>query len=343
MTHLHKACAEWQPQDATLLVWPHHSSDWQPRLASITLTYLHMTAAISNHQLVIIIVQDEQHMEITRTQCVNHGCQQSNIEFLIIPTNDTWIRDYGPQLITQNKDCIFLDFDFNAWGEQYSHHLDQAFAHKLWQQLSLDKYEYKNIPVVYEGGNLDFDSCGNILTNLKCAQRNSSKFNHDEDVINLLKTNFNCKRVIGLHIDPLAGDDTGGHIDTLARFINDNTIIYATSSHPEDPNYSVLECLRAQLMNLQEQYNYTLIPLNMPNIPLIDTLGQMLPASYINFVLINDGVLVPQYQDQQDSNALTILQTCYPSREIIPINACELVQQFGSLHCATLHIPASTL
>ena len=340
---MYTARPEWQQQDAIILVWPHSASDWGPQLSAITTTYLQMTHAIAKHQRVLIIVQDQHHLASVRRQCQTHQCQLHNLTYLIVPTNDTWVRDYGPQFISDGCDSIYLDFDFNAWGNRYAHHHDQAFNTYLWQQAGLHKPHYKKIAGVYEGGNLEFDSTGNMLTNLSCAQRNAECFTKDEDVIAFLKASFNCQHVLGLHLDPLAGDDTGGHIDTLARFVDDHTIIYAHTSNPQNPNYAVLQHLQAQLRQLNAPQAYTLVALPMPDRLIMNSANQLLPASYVNYVLINNAVLMPQYNDPQDSHALAIVQQCYPAREIVPINACELIQQFGSLHCATLHLPENTL
>ncbi len=340
---MYTARAEWQQQDAIILVWPHQSSDWGPQLSAISATYLEMTQAIAKHQRVLIIVQDQHHLESTREQCENHQCQLSNLAYLIVPANDTWVRDYGPQFISNGADSIYLDFHFNAWGGLYAHQHDQAFNKHLWQQADLQKHQYKKISAVYEGGNLEFDSSGNVLTNLSCAQRNAESLCKDEDVIALLQASFNCQHVLGLHLDPLVGDDTGGHIDTLARFVDDDTIIYAHCSHPQNPNYAGLQRLQHQLRQLKVPQAYKLITLPIPDRPIHNADQQLLPASYINYVLINNAVLVPQYNDRQDVQARAILRQCYPTREIYPINACELIQQFGSLHCATLHLPENTL
>lgn len=340
---MYTARPEWQQQDAIILVWPHQSSDWGPQLDAICATYLELTRAIAEHQRVLIIVQDEQHLETTRTECQNYSCMLQNLEYLIIPTNDTWVRDYGPQLLTNGIDSVYLDFDFNAWGGLYAHQDDQAFNKNLWQQAGLHKHQYKKISRVYEGGNLEFDSNGNVMTNLSCAQRNTASACSIEEVISLLKTSFNCEHVLGLQLDPLAGDDTGGHIDTLARFVNDTTIIYAHCTNPHNPNFAVLQSLQTQLKKLNQQQAYDLITLNIPDKLIYGAHGEILPASYINYVLINNAVLVPQYNDAQDIHALAVFRECYPGREILPINACELIQQYGSLHCATLHLPENTL
>lgn len=337
---------EWYLQDATVLVWPHRYSDWAGTLESIEYCYLSLAKAIATQQPLVIIYFDHQHKESIKDQCSEFGCNQQAISFLQIETNDTWIRDYGPLFLLGNDHYKYLDFEFNAWGEQYAHRLDNLFSESLYKIVNTNSCEYVRFPLVLEGGNLDFNDNATVLTNLSCIIHNNSGADLKlDDLLIKLKQILSVKKVLGLQVDALAGDDTGGHIDTLARFIKDDTIVYAATTDIKDPNHSCLSSLYSQLSKLTTRKNkpYKLVPLLMPKNSPIDSDGNILPASYINFVFINDAIIIPLYNDEHDSLALKEFEKLLPEREIIGINATELVQQFGSLHCATLHIPSQAL
>ena len=265
-----------------------------------------------------------------------------HISFIEIKTNDTWIRDYGPHIIFDSQSIKYLDIEFNAWGERYKYDLDNKFSEKLYSALCNPDMEYTRIPVVIEGGNLDFNSQGALLTNLSSIKQNNvrEKFN-DAELIKSLKSIFNVSQVIGINLPPIEGDDTGGHIDTLARFINDETIVYAATKNSDNPNFSCLEMLYKQLMAIHNQ-SYKYIPLDIPSTLIKDQDGNLLPASYINYVFLNESLLVPLYNDPNDAVALKTYSKLCPDRKVIGIDASELIQQFGSLHCATLNLPMNT-
>ena len=334
---------EWYPQDTAILVWPHRYTDWASTLESIEHTYLVIAKAIAANQSLLIIHFDHQHKELIRDQCTKFGCNLKTISFQEIETNDTWVRDYGPLFLLGNKSYQYLDFEFNAWGEQYPHRQDNLFAETLFNCIDTNQYEYCRLPLVLEGGNVDFDDNATLLTNLLCIHKNNLKSKLDsEELITILKEVLSVKKVLGLQVPALAGDDTGGHIDTLARFINNEVIAYASTSNPQDPNFECLNALYAQLTQLTTRKGapYKLLPFPMPKNRILGMDGEILPASYLNFSFINGALLVPLYNDDNDAVALFEFRKACPDREIIGIDAGELIKQFGSLHCATSHIPA---
>ena len=330
---------EWLPQHATLLVWPHIHSDWKTSLSKIEKTYLDLVKAITTQQIVIIVCFDTSHQAHVSTQCQTHHCNMANIEFSIIPTNDTWVRDFGPQFL-KNKysdGYVYLDFIFNAWGEKYSHDLDQVFSKTLWEQINTSACKYQQANLVLEGGNLDFDEDCNLLINLHCLQQS----NTNTSVVEEIKSIFNANEIFALEVPPLSGDDTNGHIDTLARFINNDTIVIAKCSDTNNPNHATLHEVNKQINTLiktsHKKYKIATVP--TPKTIYHDSAGNILPANYINFLFINNSLLIPIYNDEYDAIALQAYKAICPEREVIGIDATELIQQFGSLHCATLQIP----
>ena len=338
---------EWHPQGATVIVWPHRYTDWSSTLDIISDTYLEMTKVIAAIQHIIIIYYDHEHRDSIKSLCTKHNCNMRNITLLQIETNDTWVRDYGPLLLLGNGEYQYVDLEFNAWGEQYPFRLDNLFAESLYYHL-IDQSQctYYRAPMVIEGGNLDFDSNASLLTNIACIKRNNPNLKiTSEDLHEKIKQELSVNRILGIDVPPLLGDDTGGHIDTLARFINDDTIVYAASDNPEDPNYSTLQTLRDQLSQFKTGKGkpYQLIPILNPVIDEEIEEEDYPPASYMNFLFINETILVPLYDNEHDALALKLFTENCPNRQIIGINANALLNQFGSLHCATVHLPEKVL
>ncbi len=337
---------EWHTQAATILVWPHRYSDWADMLDEVSVSYLEMTRAISHTQNVIIIYFNHEHKLYISGLCKQFGCDMQRIIMIEIETNDTWVRDYGPQLLLGDNEFQYLDLTFNAWGEQYAYHLDNLFSEALFSTAASRHCQYHRTPLVIEGGNLEFDSNATLLTNIACVKRNMLKENiNTANLIKSIKHELSVKHLLTVDVPPLSGDDTGGHIDTLARFIDDNTIIYAACHDPNHPDHLCLLLLLTQLGNLTNKQGepYQLIPLPIPKELIELEKNTYAPASYINFVLINGAVLVPMYNDEHDQVALDIFASAYPDRKVIGINAMPLLKQFGSLHCATLHIPENVI
>jgi agmatine/peptidylarginine deiminase len=338
--------AEWQAQDATILVWPTPNSDWSENLAATEDSYATLTKVIASKQHVLIICLDETHQKHVYTTCLQHDCNISQLKFICIATNDTWVRDYGPQFLKEENDYHYLKLGFNAWGEQYPYQLDHAFSKKLHRMIDFNTKNYYENDFIFEGGNLDINDDGILLTNLTCTLRNNP---HNELTVDEVKQKtkqlLHANEIIGLQLPPLQGDDTGGHIDTVARFVNNNTIVYAASNGPTDVNHNCLDKLQQQLhdYNKNTTNDYQLVPIKMPKNTAYDHAGNILPDSYINFLFINEALLVPVYNDANDAPTLELFKTLCPDREVIGIDATQLIKQFGSLHCASLHIPQKAL
>ncbi len=315
-------------------------------LDEISSCYLDMAKAISQTQDVIIACYNSDHRQHIRSLCQKHGCDMRRIVLIVIESNDTWVRDFGPQLLLGNKEYQYLDLEFNAWGEQYACRLDNLFAETLFNLAATPRCHYHRCPLVVEGGNLEFDSNACLLTNIACIKRNMKNEQCDTDeLIQRIKQELSVKRVLTVDVPPLSGDDTGGHIDTLARFIDDETIVYASCHDSNHPDHACLLQLQTQLRSLTTKQGtpYRLIPLPVPKKSICLDEDHYAPASYVNFVFINGKVLVPIHDDEHDQRALEIFAENCPDREIVGINALPLLKQFGSLHCATLHIPENVI
>lgn len=344
---LYQALPEWHSQDAIILVWPHKDSDWANQMSAINNTYLTLTKTISAFQRVIIIAQNQHHIETIRALCTEADCQLERCLFYVITTNDTWVRDYGPQVLSNHQQMHFLDLGFNAWGEQYPFDKDQKFTQRLLQQLKPNAQRSCQ-EMILEGGNLDFNQQGDLITNIRCIQTNS-QYNDIKAITHQLNCIFNTRNILTIDLPPLLGDDTGGHIDTMARFICDDTIVYACSNDKNDPNFATLQELEQQVQqqcqknSYSSHQSYRTIALPMPIKTFYSATRQPCPASYINFLFINNALLVPQYGDVNDAHAIQLLQQQVPMREVIGIDASALIEQYGSLHCATLHLPQGSL
>ncbi len=330
---------EWYPQSAVLIAWPDQYTDFSSILASVETTYLEIVSTISLYQKVIIVVRD-QHLKhhvqhLLSTQAIN----KQKIIYLEIPYDDIWVRDIAPVAIHHNQITHLLALKFNAWGNQYHCENDAKFAQRLIASKLLPA-PFLNSTLVLEGGAFDSNGSGDILTTASCLydpKRNTLKQTSlHQRVLNELS----AERLVVLKSGRLIGDDTGGHIDTLARFCSAETIAYTSCNDPNDEHYLALKQMHFELKQLKTPENkpYNLFPLPIPS-PVFNKKKLQLPANYANFLIINNAVLVPQYDDGQDATALATLAICFPDRNIIPINCLSLIQQYGSLHCMTMNYP----
>lgn len=338
--------AEWQPQEQVLLTWPHATMDWHDTLAQLELEYLDIARAVVQFEPLTILCHDPDHQ-----RHVEKLLQQaklpttSDIRCIAIATNDIWIRDYGPLTVRNTlQQRVHLDFEFNAWGGKYAHDKDQHVTTALATHGVIDQRSTQKINFILEGGSIDVNEQGQLLTTTRCLLSNTrnSTLNQAE-VEQHLKNYLGVKQVLWLHEGALSGDDTDSHIDMLARFTEHDAILYTSCSNMHDPNYAALQRMRNELIALcqQQQLAYPLIELPIPSAVYAQD-GTRLPASYTNFLIINDAVLVPIYGDKEaDQYACAQIQMAFPQRKIIPRHSRYLIEQFGSIHCATMQIPTS--
>ncbi len=330
--------AEWEKQRFVLLSFPHEETDWHNRdnpaeLESNLSSFIRIAQAIAYGQAVYIICKDKEKIS-------NMFCSTRNMTFIEIPTNDTWIRDYGYISLREDNEIKLLDFTFDGWGGKFEATLDNAVNKTLHKKGYLGITPLEEIDFVLEGGSIESDGQGTILTTSTClCNPNRNGGLSKEAVEEKLQTYLGAQRVLWLDHGYLAGDDTDSHIDTLARFVNKTTIMYVKCEDENDEHFEALQKMEAQLKSFTTiQGNpYTLIPLPMCEAKYNDT-GERLPATYANFLIANDALIYPTYSDKNDTKVGELFKKMFPGKEIIPINCLKLIEQGGSLHCSTMQI-----
>lgn len=337
--------AEWEPQDAVMLTWPRADSDWRDELPGVEPVFAAIASAISRHQKLIITCQGEGHRDHIAGMLARARAHMEAVQFFTAPSNDVWVRDHGPITLIEDGRPILCDFSFNGWGGKYEAADDNEITRRLHTQGAFGDIPLRRSDFVLEGGSLDSDGRGTLLTTTQCLlapTRNPgwSRARIEE----FLHAELGIARVLWLEHGWLAGDDTDSHIDQLARFCDERTIAYASCEDEADEHHPALRAMAAELAALRDHDGrpYTLVPLPLPQ-PKRDRDGRRLAASYANFLVINDAVLVPVYSDPADRIALDRLAACFPGRAIIDIPCLPLISQNGSLHCATMQIPAGVL
>ena len=335
--------AEWEPQSGIQLTWPHSGTDWAPMLDEISQCYARIVREIIRFEPVMIVTPsaDIVHPYIEDLdQDRIHICE-------VRGTNDTWARDHGGITVTNNDKPAVLNFIFNGWGMKYPANYDNQIVSEMESgQAFAPGIKVFSPPFVLEGGSIESDGCGTVLTTASCLfsnNRNEPWLSHNtkDDLAFFL----GADRLLVLENGYLEGDDTDGHVDTLARFCDPETIAYVQCTDPEDSHFDELLAMERELLALRtaEGKPYRLISLPMAE-PVFDEDGYQLPATYANFLILNGAVLVPAYgNDELDEQAREVLQTAFPDREIISVDCLPLIQQGGAIHCATMQYPAGVL
>ncbi|WP_169941355.1 agmatine deiminase family protein [Campylobacter sp. RM15925] len=315
-----RAYAEWEKQELLFLSLPHKNSDWKPYLNEILDSYEELVAAITHFQKCVLICPDEGIFN-------SRFAKFDNVEFVKIDTNDTWIRDYG-MIDVENVDKILsYDFKFNAWGGKFESSKDNAVNLELIKRF---KTNLQEIDFILEGGSIEFNGQGTLLTTETCLlnDNRNSKFSKDQ-IEERLKELFGLNRVIWLKHGFIKGDDTDSHIDTLARFISPDTIAYACTDDKNDEHYEELEKMKQEL----EKTGFNLLPLPLPDPKFYE--GKRLGCTYANFIFVNGALIVPTYDDRNDKIVLERLVKALPNHKIIGVNSLVFVRQNGSLHCSS--------
>ncbi len=334
--------AEWEPQSAVMLTWPHKNSDWQDRLEAIEQVYMQICKTIASYQHCIIVCLDETHQKHIKS-CLNSiDTNVQNCIFYICKSNDTWCRDYAALTTLNSEQLTLNNFIFNGWGNKYDASFDNAMTQSLYDIGMFETNNVNNHDFVLEGGSIETDGQGALLTTAACLMKRHTDKTREE-INNYLNTSFGTNHILWLEHGSLSGDDTDCHIDNLARFSDPTNIIYAACDNPDHPDFAPLESMKAELEKLKKADGtpYKLIAIPVPE-PIYDE-EKLLPASYVNFLIINDAVLVPVFGQESDAYALKTIQNCFPDREIIGIMATALIQQYGGIHCATMQFPEGTI
>ena len=325
--------AEWEKQRAVLMSFPHEDTDWADDLEASLSPFIRIAQAIAYGQAVYIICKDKE-------KIASMFCSTANMTFIEIPTNDTWIRDYGYLSIKEDEQIKLLDFTFDGWGGKFEASLDNSVNTILHRKGYMGITALESIDFVLEGGSIESDGEGTILTTTEClCNPNRNGGLSKQEIEEKLHTYLGAKRVLWLDHGYLAGDDTDSHIDTLARFVNKETIVYVKCDDKDDEHFEALQKMEAQLkaFKTKEGKSYTLIPLPMCEAK-YDKQGNMLPATYTNFLITNDALIYPTYNDKNDKKVGEIFKELFSDREIIPINCLKLIEQGGSLHCSTMQV-----
>jgi agmatine deiminase len=340
-----KLLPEWSPHETTWIGWPYNKSDWPGKFAPIPYVYAEIVKYISRGEKVRIFVQSkEQRLKATKV-LKDTNVDLANVEFFIKKTDRGWLRDSGPMFVKDYNEIIALDFKFNAWAKYDDYKLDDKIPNYISKKLNLTSETalHNGKQVVLEGGSIDTNGKGTLITTEECLldekiQTRNPGFTK-QDYFEIFKNYFGISDVIWLG-KGIVGDDTHGHVDDLCRFINDDTVVLVAEENPSDENYNLLNENRERLQDIKlpngEKLNVLLLPMPSPVI----FKRQRLPASYANFYISNYAVLVPTFNDPNDSIALGILSEFFPDRAIIGIHSVDLVWGLGTLHCLTKEQPA---
>lgn len=334
--------AEWEKQSGIQLTWPHEKTDWAYMLDEVEHCFIDIAREIAQRQLLLIVHPKP---EKVRKKLEGTDICLKNIRFIACNTNDTWARDHGAITILDTDGPVLLDFTFNGWGLKFAADKDNLITRHLVQAHALKGTYYNRLGFVLEGGSIESNGIDTLLTTSRCLlSPNRNGQMHRGEIEEYLRTVFHLPRILWLEHGYLAGDDTDSHIDTLARFCDENTIAYVKCYDTQDEHYEELSQMEAELKAFQnsEGTSYNLLPLPLPD-PIIED-GERLPATYANFLIMNDAVLYPQYaQPDKDSEAGAILQKAFPNREVIGIDCRALIRQHGSLHCVTMQYPVGVI
>ncbi|MCL2597140.1 MAG: agmatine deiminase family protein [Paludibacter sp.] len=329
---------EWAKQEFVQLTFPHAGTDWANMLDEVQECFCEIIRAILRFENVLVVCADNQ--SILKIEKLKE--QNSNYKLQIVNcfSNDTWARDHAAITVFENNRRTLLDFTFNGWGLKFAANYDNLISSKLFSKKIYTNFNYKDCRnFILEGGSIETDGAGTILTTEKCLLSENRNYLNKSEIEDNFKKYFGIIRVLWLKNGSLTGDDTDSHIDTLARFCNQETIAYVKCEDTQDSNYQEFTAMENELKTFRTLTGkpYNLVELPMAN--KVEFNGKQLPATYANFLIINNAVLLPIYNSPKDKTAFEILKKLFPKREIIPINCLSLIKQGGSLHCSTMQFP----
>ncbi len=336
--------AEWEPQDAVLLIWPHAGTDWQPSLRVVAPVFVAIAREVSLFERLIVVLPHGGGSKV-RSRLQAAGARLERISFFALPTNDTWARDCGPITVYADGEPRLLDFCFNGWGRKFASDLDDQLSRRLQAAGAFQDRPLTTIGMVLEGGSIESDGRGAILTTAACLlNRNRNPHLSQAEIEQALGEYLGAGRFLWLENGYLAGDDTDSHIDTLARLCPDDVILYTACDDANDEHYGALKRMEAELRGFRTASGkpYRLAALPLPAAKYGPD-GERLPATYANFLVINGAVLVPTYDDPLDDTALHTVRQVFPDRQVRGIDCLPLILQHGSLHCVTMQLPQGVL
>jgi agmatine/peptidylarginine deiminase len=334
--------AEWEPQSAVLLAWPHAGTDWADRLGEVEETYIALVAAITRFQQAIVCVADEDVEAYARARLSSARVDMARVRFVEAEYDDTWLRDSGPITLREGDGFRLLDFRFTGWGGKFEASRDDRLVEHLDEAQLFRNSSRQGIDFALEGGAIDTDGAGTLLTTWQCLHERHPDVPR-EALSAKLAGWLTQDRVLWLDHGYLEGDDTDAHVDTLARFAPGDAIVFQACDDPADSHHAELQAMAAEIAALRTRDGrpYRLFPLPWPA-PIEDG-GRRLAASYANFLVIDGAVLMPSYGDPADAEAARVLGDAFPGREIVQVPCRPLIWQNGSLHCITMQLPAGLL
>lgn len=337
---------EWHPQDGLQLTWPRPDGDWASLLSRIEATLERIVLATVRYQQVVISMPDQATCDRVRKTFDAYGVPAHKLLLIVAPTDDTWARDHGPiSVVDDGGQPLLLDYTFTGWGGKFPASNDNRLTQAL-ADAGVWACPVASRDMVLEGGAIETDGAGTLLTTEACLLNpNRNPHLTRQDVEALIGDDFGVDRVLWLTNGHLEGDDTDSHVDTLARFCNPSTIAYVRCDDLQDPHYTALHTMEQELKAFRQRNGepYQLVPLPWPQACFDPEDGHRLPATYANFLIINEAVLVPTYGDPADALALSALAEAFPNHALIPIECSSVIRQHGSLHCLTMQLPKGTL
>jgi agmatine deiminase len=338
--------AEWEKHQATLLSFPHEGADWPGKFIAIKWAFIEIIKKVTVYEPVLLVVKSRQQQEVVKAMLLKSHANLSAVDYIIQPSNRCWMRDSGPIIVAKGDGQLeALHFRFNGWAKYSNHKLDKhipdAVAHKL--DIPITRVKYKTHHVVMEGGAIDVNGSGTLITTRECLLdpkkqvRNPGFSQLDYEII--FAEFFGIRNVIWLD-KGIEGDDTHGHIDDICRFVNRNTVVACVEINKKDPNHRKLDENLSILKSsrLEDGGRLNIVEIPMPG--RIDFEDMRLPASYVNFLVTNGAVFVPTFNDKNDYRAIGLLREVFPGKDIIGIHALDLVWGLGTLHCLSREIPA---
>lgn len=340
--------AEWEPHEATWLAFPHHRTDWPGKLSAIPLVFAEMARVLSEGEEVRLLVASAAERARARRIFERAGVRMDRVRFVTAPTNRSWTRDYAPLFVKKGRgggsSVIAVKFRFDGWARYRDHLLDDAAGVRIARNFAPEHFRPR-LPngsfAVLEGGGIDVDGQGTLLTTEEClvtSRRARNRGLGREGTERLLAENLGVKEVIWLP-NGIAGDDTSGHVDDFARFIAPGRVVVCDEPNVRDVNHGPLKAAQRVLTAARDARGRQLDVIRLPMPKPVTYGGLRLPASYANFYIANSAVLVPLFNDPRDRDALNILSECFPKREVVGIYARDLVLGLGTLHCSTMQQP----
>jgi agmatine deiminase len=334
--------AEWEEQDGVLMAWPHEGSAWAPDTDEVQRVTIDIAREVTRFERLVMIAPD---IESARRSLIDGKVDVEKVRLCAIETNDTWARDFGPVIVDDDGSPMILDFCFNGWGLKFPSDLDNQITRRLSISGVFGGAPLETVGFVLEGGSIESDGRGTILTTARCLlSPNRNPHLSRKSIEGFLSHAFGAERVLWIENGHLLGDDTDAHVDTLARFCPNDTIVYTGCDDPADEHFESLNAMAEELrlLRTRDGRHYRLVALPWPE-ACHDENGQRVPATYANFLIINGAVLAPMYGSKKDFEAIEAIRRVFPDRQVIGIHCLPLLTGRGSLHCITMQIPKGVL